>query len=119
MQWGREQDAALSAVADWMTSSEQLFRLFGYAGTGKTTLARHLAAHIDGEVGGTFGQSIFLIQVMDSDESARALAKQLGRADSNQQGAIVSKVLVNDRLVGTYTGDPSHATAFTDAFKHL
>ena len=28
----------------------QLFRLFGYAGTGKTTLARHLAAHIDGEV---------------------------------------------------------------------
>ena len=27
-----------------------LFRLFGYAGTGKTTLARHLAAGIDGEV---------------------------------------------------------------------
>jgi len=76
-------------------------------------------AHIDGEVGGTFGQSIFLIQVMDSDGSALALAKQLGRAELNQQGAIVSKVLVNGRLVGTYTGDPSHAAAFTDAFKRL
>ena len=28
----------------------QVFRLFGYAGTGKTTLARHFAEHVDGEV---------------------------------------------------------------------
>ncbi|MFZ1772451.1 MAG: ATP-dependent RecD-like DNA helicase, partial [Rhizobiaceae bacterium] len=27
-----------------------LFRLFGYAGTGKTTLARHFASHVDGQV---------------------------------------------------------------------
>ena len=44
------------AVAGWLKDkpgergTPQLFRLFGYAGTGKTTLARHLAAHIDGEV---------------------------------------------------------------------
>ena len=50
------QDAALNAVASWLKDgpgergTPQLFRLFGYAGTGKTTLARHLAAHIDGEV---------------------------------------------------------------------
>ena len=50
------QDAALKAVAGWLKDrpgeggTPQLFRLFGYAGTGKTTLARHLAAHIDGEV---------------------------------------------------------------------
>src|SRR5262249_7724345 len=50
------QDAALKAVATWLKdrsgarSTPQIFRLFGYAGTGKTTLARHLAAHIDGEV---------------------------------------------------------------------
>lgn len=51
MQWGREQDAALSAVADWMTDSgQQVFRLFGYAGTGKTTLARHFAEGIEGSV---------------------------------------------------------------------
>ena len=28
----------------------QVFRLFGYAGTGKTTLARHVAENVDGEV---------------------------------------------------------------------
>jgi len=50
------QDAALKAVAGWLKArpgergTPQLFRLFGYAGTGKTTLARHLAAHIEGEV---------------------------------------------------------------------
>ena len=30
--------------------SPQVFRLFGYAGTGKTTLARYFAEHVDGEV---------------------------------------------------------------------
>src|SRR5437660_11984913 len=50
------QDAALKAVAGWLKEkpgergTPLLFRLFGYAGTGKTTLARHLAAHIEGEV---------------------------------------------------------------------
>src|SRR3974390_2833622 len=49
-------DAALKAVAAWLKSSPgnrgtpQIFRLFGYAGTGKTTLARHLAEDVDGKV---------------------------------------------------------------------
>ncbi len=48
------QDAALSAVAAWLKAkpgrngTPQVFRLFGYAGTGKTTLARHIADGIDG-----------------------------------------------------------------------
>jgi exodeoxyribonuclease-5 len=50
------QDAALNAVAAWLKAgpgrgaTPQVFRLFGYAGTGKTTLARHLAEGVDGEV---------------------------------------------------------------------
>ncbi len=50
------QDNALNAVATWLKAkpgsngTPQVFRLFGYAGTGKTTLARHLADHADGEV---------------------------------------------------------------------
>src|SRR5215467_15390637 len=50
------QDAALKAVAAWLkakpgrNNTPQVFRLFGYAGTGKTTLARHIAAGIDGKV---------------------------------------------------------------------
>ncbi len=51
-----EQDAALKAVADWLKAkpgqgnTPLIFRLFGYAGTGKTTLARHLAEGVDGKV---------------------------------------------------------------------
>src|SRR5436189_3009081 len=48
------QDAALSAAADWFKAAPRgrasIFRLFGFAGTGKTTLARHLAEGIDGKV---------------------------------------------------------------------
>ncbi|MEJ1158269.1 ATP-dependent DNA helicase [Prosthecomicrobium sp. N25] len=51
MDWSSEQDAALKAVADWLKDKrQQVFRLFGYAGTGKTTLARHVAGGIDGDV---------------------------------------------------------------------
>src|ERR1700690_4535608 len=50
------QDDALKAVGQWLKAkpgangTPQVFRLFGYAGTGKTTLAKHLAEHVDGEV---------------------------------------------------------------------
>src|SRR6478752_10382119 len=47
------QDAALTAAANWLKGARgraSIFRLFGYAGTGKTTLAKHLAEGIDGNV---------------------------------------------------------------------
>ena len=52
-QWSPQQDAALVAVNKWLcdgTRDKKVFRLFGYAGTGKTTLANHLASGIDGKV---------------------------------------------------------------------
>lgn len=47
------QDDALKAVSRWLTEgpghgAPQIFRLFGFAGTGKTTLAKHLAETTDG-----------------------------------------------------------------------
>jgi exodeoxyribonuclease-5 len=51
MRFSPQQDGALCAANRWLRApSAQVFRLFGYAGTGKTTLAKHLAAHIDGRV---------------------------------------------------------------------
>src|SRR4029079_19254726 len=47
------QDAALTAAANWLKGARgraSIFRLFGYAGTGKTTLAKHIAAGVDGKV---------------------------------------------------------------------
>ena len=44
------QDHALQAVKQWLKSDKQVFRLFGYAGTGKTTLAKYFAEGISGTV---------------------------------------------------------------------
>ncbi|HET8729273.1 MAG TPA: AAA family ATPase [Alphaproteobacteria bacterium] len=45
MEWSAQQDAALRTVSAWLKdeAGPQVFRLFGWAGTGKSTLARHLA----------------------------------------------------------------------------
>src|SRR6476660_8704400 len=51
-----QQDAALKAVAEWLkarpgrSQTPLVFRMYGYAGTGKTTLARHIAQGVDGKV---------------------------------------------------------------------
>ena len=51
MEFSPQQDNALLEVSRWIKSGEgQVFRLFGYAGTGKTTLARHIAQDVDGDV---------------------------------------------------------------------
>lgn len=55
MEFSAQQNKALSQVNRWLqqpstTPEDRLFRLFGYAGTGKTTLAKHLASGVEGEV---------------------------------------------------------------------
>ena len=51
MEFSPQQDDALVAASRWLKAGDrQVFRLFGYAGTGKTTLARHLAEDVDGDV---------------------------------------------------------------------
>ncbi len=49
-EWSREQAEAIDKVGCWLKAGEpQVFRLFGYAGVGKTTLARHVAEGARGE----------------------------------------------------------------------
>jgi ATP-dependent exoDNAse (exonuclease V) alpha subunit len=51
MRWSPQQDSALAAVRSWLRAGDRpVFRLFGYAGTGKTTLARHVAEGVGGNV---------------------------------------------------------------------
>jgi exodeoxyribonuclease-5 len=53
MSWSPQQDAALRDVSRWLkgrTHTPQVFRLFGFAGTGKTTLAKEIAADASGRV---------------------------------------------------------------------
>lgn len=52
MSWSPQQEQAIRAVEAWLRDpkSPQTFRLFGFAGSGKTTLAKHLAAGVKGPV---------------------------------------------------------------------
>lgn len=49
MEWSPQQAAALDRVTRWLeTKNKQLFKFQGIAGTGKTTLAKHIAANVSG-----------------------------------------------------------------------
>lgn len=51
--WSPQQSDALDAVSRWYKSGldrKQVYRVFGYAGTGKTTLAKHFAEGLKGIV---------------------------------------------------------------------
>lgn len=53
MKWNPQQENALQAVDKWFyteSKKKKIFRIFGYAGSGKTTLAKHFAENIDGDV---------------------------------------------------------------------
>jgi exodeoxyribonuclease V len=51
--WSPQQEKALKAVDRWFyqeSKKKQVYRIYGYAGVGKTTLAIHFAQNIDGHV---------------------------------------------------------------------
>lgn len=52
MSWSPQQEIAIKEVNAWLSdlNGPQIYRLFGYAGTGKTTLAKELAASVKGTV---------------------------------------------------------------------
>lgn len=52
MKWGPEQDKTLMDVSSWFRqkNKKQIYRIFGYAGTGKTTLAKYFREQISGSV---------------------------------------------------------------------
>lgn len=72
MQFSEEQNRALQSVSRWLEGSDQqVFRLFGYAGTGKTTLAKHFAEGVHGNVyfAAFTGKAAYVLQQKGCDAS--------------------------------------------------
>jgi exodeoxyribonuclease-5 len=71
MQLSAEQERALNAVRRWLEQRSGVFRLFGYAGTGKTTIAKKLAELMNGHV--TFcaftGKAAHVMQTKGCDDA--------------------------------------------------
>ena len=46
MEWSNQQESAIKDIRRWLKDpSQHVYRLFGYAGTGKTTLAKESASN--------------------------------------------------------------------------
>jgi exodeoxyribonuclease V len=86
-QWTPEQERALLEVARWLATpgGPQIFRLFGYAGTGKSTLAKHVAEHVDGLVAfAAFTGKAALVMRSKGCENARTLHSLIYRASDTE-----------------------------------
>lgn len=87
MVWSPQQEDALRSVRRWLRdpSKPQVFRLFGYAGTGKTTLARELAESARGLVlfGAFTGKAAYVLRKKGC-EGARTIHSLIYKLDDAQ-----------------------------------
>ena len=88
-EWSSEQAEAIDKVGRWLKQGEpQIFRLFGYAGVGKTTLARHVA---EGAQGGTafaaFTGKAALVMRANGCAGATTIHALIYRASEGADGA--------------------------------
>lgn len=89
MEWSGQQAAALTAVSKWLRDSKgkQCFRLFGFAGTGKTTLAMQLASAASGTVlFGAFTGKAALVLRTKGCENASTIHSMIYRVVESDYG---------------------------------
>jgi len=92
--WSAEQSAALDKVGRWLKAGEpQVFRLFGYAGVGKTTLARHVAEAASGEAAfAAFTGKAALVLRSKGCAGASTIHALIYRASEGEEGAPTFKL---------------------------
>lgn len=88
MRLSAQQDDAMVQVSRWLKSSDQVFRLFGYAGTGKTTIARELASEVQ-SAGGLVLYSAFT-------GKAASVLRSKGCADASTLHSLLYKASETD-----------------------
>jgi exodeoxyribonuclease-5 len=102
------------AVSRWLKNPDkQVFRLFGYAGTGKTTLAREFASGVEGSVffGAYTGKAAYVLRqkgcpgaqtihsmIYQSMEKGKARLRELENALIQLQAELVSSGLPKEKL---------------------
>lgn len=98
MNWSPQQAMALSAVAQWHRSclaeiasgaslSQPVFRVFGFAGTGKTTLVKHFANSIDGPtVYGAYTGKAAAVMRQNGCSNARTLHSLIYSYEEDENG---------------------------------
>ena len=95
MAWSPQQDAALKAVSAWLKAGDRpVFRLFGYAGTGKTTLAKQIAEDAPGEVAfGAYTGKAALVLKSKGCRGASTIHAMIYRTQGDEEDETPSFVL--------------------------
>lgn len=104
MQWSGQQDSALKAVSRWHKNSKgpQIFRLFGYAGTGKTTIAKEIAAAVGGGVSfGAFTGKASLVLRKKGCYGASTIHSMIYKPVQDEDTGVVEFVLNPDADIAT------------------
>lgn len=85
--WSPQQEAAIKDVRRWLhDDSQQVFRMFGYAGTGKTTLAVELANTVRSRVVyGAFTGKAALVLQKKGCYGARTIHSMIYKVDSDER----------------------------------
>ena len=88
-EWSPEQVEAIDRVGRWLKAGEpQVFRLFGYAGVGKTTLARHVAESARGETAfAAFTGKAAMVMRANGCAGATTIHALIYRASEGAEGA--------------------------------
>lgn len=97
--WSPQQDRAIADVRAWLKdpAGKQIFRLFGYAGTGKTTLAKELAKSVRGTVlFATFTGKASLVLRQKGCEGASTIHSLIYKVEVNERTGEATFILNED-----------------------
>jgi exodeoxyribonuclease-5 len=100
--WNSEQDQAFKTVFKWLKSSSRkpVFRLFGYAGTGKSTMAREISWNVEnGEQGLQAGEVLYAAYT----GKAAAVLRSKGCVGASTIHSLIYRPVV-DPVTGTLIG---------------
>jgi exodeoxyribonuclease-5 len=104
LEWSPQQELALYEISKWLGNAKgpQLFRLFGYAGTGKTTLISEIADLVKGQVlyMAYTGKAALIMRKKGCDD-ARTIHSSIYRAVEDKKTGKVEFVLNYDAPVAT------------------
>ena len=102
MSWSPQQEQAIKAVRAWINdkTAPQVFRLFGYAGSGKTTLARELAKEVRGVVlFAAFTGKASLVLSAKGCDGARTIHSLIYKPETDEKTGITTFKINRDSAV--------------------
>ncbi len=102
MKWNTQQTNALKEIEHWFkfdTKHKRIFRLFGYAGTGKTTLAKYIAEMLGVEVRfAAYTGKAALMLIKKGCHGASTIHSLIYKCTEDENGIV--SFLLNSKLIG-------------------